>query len=262
MQQLSHVHLNKTKVTDTGMSDLANARTLRTLSLKNTDITDAGLLQLERLARLETLDVEGTHVTAEGVAHFRKSVPRCEVTVTFGLGERPAATFLFPKEYQPTEKEINDKLSKLGIEGNVDTYFYRPNSPIVTLRLTRNKLSDESLLALVDQIPNLKRIFLDRALAGDAFVKGISTKKIRDLRLESTRVTDDGLRYVALLPKLERLVLDGANISDRGLVHLHRLRNIESIEILDNTRVTPEAVSMLTEALPGCKINYSGSLRY
>ena len=60
----------------------------------------------------------------------------------------------------------------------------------------------------------------------------------------STGVTDDGLRYLARLPRLRSLNLAGCRIGDRGLAVLRRLPALESIA-LAWTRITDAGVSSL-----------------
>jgi len=256
MESLTEVFLDNTKVTDAGMTDLVKAKALRELSLRFTNITDIGLMQLEQLKQLEMLDVDGTFVTSEGVSRFRQAVPNCRVLVRFGLGEVPTEELLFPREHQPTLAEINARFKELKIDGEVTSFSSRPDNPSVALRLTSSRLSDTVLLSLANQIPDLKYISLDKALVGDEFLEGIREKKIRSLKLESTRVTDEGLRHVALMPKLERLVLKGPTLSDRGMDYLHHLGSyIELITVDLDTHVTSDGIKRLEEALPMCEVH-------
>ena len=49
------VHFQDTKVTDTGLKELAGLKSLQHLYLNNTDVTDAGLKELASLKNLEVL---------------------------------------------------------------------------------------------------------------------------------------------------------------------------------------------------------------
>jgi hypothetical protein len=64
---------------------------------------------------------------------------------------------------------------------------------------------------------------------------------------------DADLALLEPLPELRRLNLSGAPITDAGLIHLKRLKNLVIID-LTNTKVTPKGVSDLQRALPGTVI--------
>lgn len=248
MPNLKWASLDRTKVTDTGMAELARATTLQRLSLKGTDMTDDGLKHLEQLKGLRILDLVGTYVTAQGVTRFKQAVPECQVSVSYGLGIVPSQELLFPESYQPTLTEIDAKLRQLQI-GEV---YSSPDNSIVTLTMYDCTLSDKVLLALVEKIPNLYGIYLRHTLVGEEFLKGICGKEIRELTLGSTRITDEDLRYLSQLPKLERLDLLETSVTDQGLLHLHHLRNLKSMELQENTRVTSKGTWQLRQALPNC----------
>ena len=61
----------------------------------------------------------------------------------------------------------------------------------------------------------------------------------------STRLTDDGLRYLARLPRLQHLILGGQQITDRGLVVLRELRRLRTVS-LSSTSVTDAGVANLS----------------
>ena len=52
----------------------------------------------------------------------------------------------------------------------------------------------------------------------------------------STQLTDDGLRYLARLPRLQHLVLGGRQITDRGLEVLRELRQLETVNLSGTRR--------------------------
>lgn len=72
--------------------------------------------------------------------------------------------------------------------------------------------------------------------------------KVEVLQLELTDVSDEGMRSVATLPKLRKLVVYGGNpgIGDRGLVLLKGNRSIEMLELI-NTRITDDGLGVLKD---------------
>lgn len=250
MAQLKWAMLDHTGVTDAGMPALAGAQGLEALSLRNTAISDAGLEHLGRLHRLESLDVAGTRVTAEGVGRLRRALPNCRVSATFGLGLAAVEGPLFPEGHRPGAAEVNARLKALGIDGEAEADASRPGAPIVSLRLFDCTLSDEAVLALIEQMPHLEVLNLRRGLVGDGLLAGLPARPIRSLSLQETRVTDAGLAHLPRLSGLKELELDGTAITDEGLDHLRGIITLSRIG-LDLTRATRSGISRLRDALPG-----------
>jgi hypothetical protein len=79
LQQLESLYLIDTQITDAGLKEVAELRNLRFLRLCNTKITDAGLKHLVGLKHLEELECRGTAVTDEGLDRLRKALPTLRV---------------------------------------------------------------------------------------------------------------------------------------------------------------------------------------
>lgn len=92
--------------------------------------------------------------------------------------------------------------------------------------------------------------------AGLAHLKHL--RDLTDLYISEVNVSDDTLRPIGTLKKLERLKLSGAPITDAGLAHLTDLKDLEILGLL-NTHVTRAGVARLEEALPECRIVVSGT---
>ena len=76
------VALFGTKVTDAGLQQLAELKSLHTLNLGNTRVADAGLKELAGLTNLTRLFVRGTQITDAGVAYIGKVLPNCIIVIT------------------------------------------------------------------------------------------------------------------------------------------------------------------------------------
>lgn len=255
MSRLTWASLDNTKLTDAGMPELVKASSLKTLTLNNTSITDNGLMYLTRLTHLEQLGLRGTGVTSNGVARLEKALPKCQIIVTFGLGETPRDELLFPDGYEPTPAEINDKLKVLGIDGEVETDATRPGHPIVSFRLFRSRLSNRVVLDLIKHMPELETLNLRYGLVGGDFVKDLEGLPIRYFSLQGTRITDEGLQYLALLPDLKELILSETDVSDAGVLHLECLKYVDSI-MLDQSRISFEGIHRLKKSLPKNRLSW------
>ena len=71
--------------------------------------------------------------------------------------------------------------------------------------------------------------------------------------LSRTQITDEGLKEVAKLQKLETLDLSGSKITDAGLKELAKLQKLRTL-YLNNTQATKAGVAELKKALPNCTI--------
>lgn len=86
-------------------------------------------------------------------------------------------------------------------------------------------------------------------------MKEITT--LKSLSLNHTDLDDNGLAALAVLSKSKDLQvrLNGTEITDAGLLHLHRMTNVTELRI-ENTKVTEAGVVKLQKALPKCRIKY------
>jgi internalin A len=87
------VNLSQTKVTDAGLKELREFKSLRTLDLAYTQVTDAGLKELKELKSLQSLSLENTQVTDAGLKELKElknlqllDIQRTQITDT-GLKE-------------------------------------------------------------------------------------------------------------------------------------------------------------------------------
>jgi Leucine-rich repeat (LRR) protein len=257
MARLTWARLDNTKVTDNGMRDLANAEAIRTLTLRNTEITDLGLAHLQKLAQLESLELTGTKVTIDGINRAKGALPNCWITATFGLGQTPDDTLLFPDGYRFSLDELNARLKDLSIDGEVTSNSTESGSPIVSLRLFDCTLSSRVILSLIKQMPELEMLNLRRGFVDDELLEGLASfgHNLRIVSLQATRITDEGLRHLTRLPHLTAIDLSETDVSDVGLTYLQNLDNVSSIT-LSYARVTSDGITQLRQSLPRCSVSW------
>jgi hypothetical protein len=150
------------------------------------------------------------------------------------------------------EAEAIKALKKLGA-----TFLYvdnKPGNPVRTVYLPGPKVTDASLkeLKAFEQLQMLK---LDSAknITDEGVKELASLTKLEDLGLGSTQVTDAGLKHLAELKELKALSLSFTNITDAGLKELAAHKKLETLG-LSFTKVTKDGVKELQDALPKCKI--------
>jgi hypothetical protein len=109
---------NPAKITDEGISHLANLKDLEYLDLSDTLVTDAGLKHLEGLAKLEELYLHNTHVTEAGVRELRNSLPSLEIHYSSATGsleypyewsEEESIKITWPPDLKEVKQEEGDE---------------------------------------------------------------------------------------------------------------------------------------------------------
>jgi Leucine-rich repeat (LRR) protein len=250
MRKLKFLRLTNTAISDRGLADLAQLSSLEELALDFTAITDDGLEHVKSLQNLTRISLHHTKVTSRGIVDLQRSLPSCTISPAPERLEPPVEIALWPEGYQPTKAEIIAKVTELGGQATIDAND--PDQPIVTLILTDSLISDHSLLTLLAQMPELRRLNLSNVLLGDALAKDLPRcEKLDFLRLMGSRLTDAGLADIARLAAMRELELGENDISDAGLAHLANMKNLRTVYV-SNTRVTGEGRARLRQALPGC----------
>ncbi len=87
MNQLERLHLERTKVTDSGLQFVGQVDTLTYLNLFETAVSDRGLEHLTGLNQLERVFLGHTKVTDEGAGHLQDQLPEADVEAGFDLLE-------------------------------------------------------------------------------------------------------------------------------------------------------------------------------
>jgi hypothetical protein len=100
----------------------------------------------------------------------------------------------------------------------------------------------------------IRTLNLDSSMLTDAGMKElVGFHDLVSLDLDRTAVTDSGLQHVATFSQLRWLSLHGTQITDAGLEHLKDLSQLEMIG-LSGTRVTEQGLKEFQRTRPKCKI--------
>lgn len=75
--------------------------------------------------------------------------------------------------------------------------------------------------------------------------------------LEGTQVSDDGLRHLTDLPKLDNDDLTNTGVTDAGLEILSTIKTLEYIHV-EGTRVAINGILRVRSALPNCEAVWDG----
>ncbi len=88
-----------------------------------------------------------------------------------------------------------------------------------------------------------------------ALTKG-DLKKVKELILSGTKLTDEALEEVTKLSNLSKLSLQvNKGITDAGLKEVAKLTQLKKVQLYA-TKVTEEGVTELQKALPECTIDW------
>jgi hypothetical protein len=80
LQKLELLGLWDTRITDEGLKEVVKLQNLKWLVLTETKLTDAGLKEVAKLQNLTSLGLGGTKVTKAGVAELKMALPNCSIS--------------------------------------------------------------------------------------------------------------------------------------------------------------------------------------
>jgi hypothetical protein len=129
-----------------------------------------------------------------------------------------------------------------------------------TVWLTGDLASDDSLVYLrgLDSLEELQLLdhqgLTDRGLARVAGLKSLEVLNIDPPKAGWPAISDEGLRHLEALKRLERLIVGGAHLTDRGGGRLKVLPRLKELDIEGCSGVTDEGVRSLQESRPGLKV--------
>jgi Leucine-rich repeat (LRR) protein len=134
-----------------------------------------------------------------------------------------------------------------------DLQLLSGNVTIRRLRLERNHLSDSGLTHL----RGLSELGVLDLTGNEITGSGFATLEFRDLdslKLDKTKVDDEGLKAIGHLTTLRSLSLEGTQITDAGLAELRRLQNLQFLYV-SGSSVTADGIARLSQELPKTHIN-------
>jgi hypothetical protein len=116
---------------------------------------------------------------------------------------------------------------------------------VIRVDLKKSPVSDRHLVVLsrLRRLENLDLSFTSITNAGLANIEVLA--ELRVLSLSHTNVDDAGMLHLSALTRLEELILDNTAVSDHGLVHLENLTALRRGLGLAHTRVTDAGLERL-----------------
>jgi hypothetical protein len=106
------------------------------------------------------------------------------------------------------------------------------------------------------ELTELRELWLDQSkVTGDGLAHLAGMTQLQWLSLGDTQITDNRLAHLKGMTKLTSLRLDHTEVTDAGLEYLTGLNNLYWLD-LRGTQVTDDGVKTLQQALPNCKIDH------
>jgi len=211
MTKLATLDVSDTQIMDEGIEHLGGITQLETLDLSNTQITDEGLEHLGRMAKLESLDLSNTQITDRGLQHLR------------GL------------------------------------------MTLRSLALSNTQIANAGLTDL-QELRTLRYLELSGTqVTGDRislFERSMRHCRVSYMEVEPPWLTTLGDCVSSYGPfsmepsGLKSLTLRGPNVTDDTLKYLHQMTRLEYLDLL-GTQVTAQGIKELQEALPECEIHWT-----
>ncbi len=260
---LRELELDHCNVTGAGFAHLAGLKELRSIRTHLCPINDAGLKALPDLPALETLEFDGWEkVSNEGFAEVKRFPKLRWLRLPDGitdeglihLDDLPELRELWAHNSSITDDGCGhlarlDKLEKLSL--------YSPNVTdrgigeladlprLKTLFLEVDRLTPAGVAAL-GEAPELSVLSIRGPCVTDPLAaKAANIGRLTSLSLmNAPHLTDEGLRPIGAMSKLESLSLMGTRVSDAGMAPVAKLTNLRELDLL-STRVGEQGVAQL-----------------
>lgn len=171
LPNLNRILLGKTRITDRGLSIVADLNQLSWIRLDDTAVTDRGVAMLQEMTSMEELGLARTNVTDDGLQH---------------LSEMAQLRTLLLSDTQITDDGL------VHLKG-------KPLLRMVTLRGT--SITDNGL-PVIAGLKSLETLDLGNTGVSDAgLMQLVNRRNLKNLALDGSLVTQDGIRQIrAALP--------------------------------------------------------------
>ncbi len=206
---LSELKLSGVKIDDAGLARLAALKNLETLDLAWTDVTDRGLMHLSTLPKLRRLSLHGDHVTDAGLAGLERltglaalAIEESDITAAGWQGLRRA----LPKADVAWTIRSAFPLAPKDAKVNGPTYMHY-----------MYLVQEEQAIGA-----KLRRLHAKYGIGPTGHIADVS---FSDRDMENVKEID--LNFLADLPYLESLEVEGVPIASHGIDALPKLKRLE-----------------------------------
>jgi len=250
LKAIEHLVLDGTKVSDAGLNHLHGLVSLVYLSLDNTQVTGPGLKHLQSMQSLQTLALGGAPLTDAGLEYVKELTALKELRLN-------GCTLLSDAGMQHLQSL--KELKSIGIHGTTVSdagLAYLEHMPLEGLAAGWTKITGPGLKKLL----HLKGFESGGSRVTDTTLAALAQlPEMESVQLTDCRTTQVGLKQLAQIKTLKRLILYGIPMTDAELQLFHGLPSLIELQ-LHNSRVTRVGITALETALPKCAITVSPEL--
>ena len=238
VEKMLRLSLEKTKITDAGLKELAGCVGVQAVILSQSQVTDAGLARVAAFPDLRILDLHDSKITTRGLKEL-KGLPKLRILcissdkidddLLIALGEA--------KLLHTLVKELS-----IGHLTKTDAPMFPEEG--TDLDLSFSQITNRGLKELT-RVENLRSLNLGGTQITDTDLKHVgSLESLRSLNLASTPITDDGLKYLAGLSRLRDLGLSNTQITDAGMRELSGVKSLQCV-LLSYTKVSDASMKVV-----------------
>ena len=210
------------------MPIVSRIKTLRDLRISYCSLTDVGLSALEGMTQLTALNLSHNRLTDAGM----KSLAGLTNLQSLDVSDFPS-TMSDMRITDEGMKQLSQlkELRELSIGGLKISGQTLAFPHLQSLNLSGNLVTDAALDSIV-QCRELRQLGLQYTGISDEGMKRIATlKELRQLNLDSHFITDAGIAQLRALPKLEHVSLRATGVSDASLRSLAGIKSLTRLDL-------------------------------
>ena len=263
LQDLETLDLDATEIGDLGLASIGRLRTLKRLRLGSTTVSDRGLAQLAGLQKLESLSLAGTLVRSlgplpSGLQDLDLSSTSINAEALVHLSALSRLNLAYTDLADASLAQLGDfaalrVLDLTGTDiGDAGLAQIARLTALEELRLNHGRFTLKGFAAL-GTLVNLRRLEAVRTRLTGASAETIRLfTKLEQLNLDYTTFNNEGLKQILGLP-LKELRLDSTNLSDEAVDSLAALQTLQYVNLY-HTLISEQGHARLVKALPKAKI--------
>lgn len=270
LTSLEYLQVTQCPITDAALSHFAGLTKLRQLLLNRTEVTGTGFAQLKDCHALAALLFSWTPLDNAQLIHLR-NFPQLRdlVLVDSGLddvgmqaiGQCESLSSLHFRSLKVSPEGLArlegcPRLLGLAIDGShlaPEAFTALARIPALTNLSLLNTMFDESDWKRAAVLPNLRLFQIADSPVTAEGIDASMFPQLASLDLMRTKLTADGLRKVATLETLGRLVISHPPSDPEAVLSLGKLSKLRELHILEHD-LPPETLDALRKALPEATI--------
>ncbi|MBD3675093.1 MAG: hypothetical protein HUJ26_16370 [Planctomycetaceae bacterium] len=242
---LTEVSIDSEVISDRGIEQLASLSRLVSLLLHHApNVTNASMEAVGKMTQLRELYLEDTQLTDTGV---RELLGFQNLRVLVLTGTRISDTGVSLLANLETIDVLCLDSTNITGQGLSDL----PDTQGMMLSMKHCPITDDSLKRYLQSHRKTRALSLGGSEITDDPIKLIGAlQKLEFLDLNNTAVTNESIATISQLPELSELSLDNTGVTDEGMKHLLGHANLLVLE-LRGTAVSSDMAKQLKEQSPG-----------